>query len=431
MGRPRGAESRRLIDEQATTNIRAIIGTIVTTGSHENRGARAQMIALAALVSTGPFATNAYLPALPAARATFDASLAQAQFTVAFPMLVFAIALVVCGPASDRFGRRRVLLVGLACFIIGSAMAFAASSLTMLAFGRAVQLVGGAAGLIVTRAIVSDTYAGARAARVITALGMVSLLGHAIAPPLAGYVVLHGGWRPIFAGLCVLGALLALVVLRTLPDSRSIRPGVGVDSRNGGLRALLSSRFVTGTLTVALLYASFSAFAALAPHIMLHAYGGDAAEYGRYYIIVPVGFIAGGLLLLKLKHVAAEHAVATGFLVLTVAPVIGVGLALSGMAHPLTFFLPMAGVCFGHALVIPTVSVRAVAQVAERVGTAWGVLTFTQHFTAALVVQLTSGLQTSSPVPVLGICAVVGACMGVLHWMNSRSGISPPPALSP
>jgi DHA1 family bicyclomycin/chloramphenicol resistance-like MFS transporter len=380
------------------------------------------MAVLAALVSTGPFATNAYMPALPDVRTAFEATLAQAQVTVSLPMLVFAFALVVCGPATDRFGRRPVLLAGVACFVIGSAIAFLANSLMALALGRAVQLIGGATGLIVSRAIVSDTYAGARATRVITALGLVSLVGHAMAPLITGYVVLHGGWRPIFAGLWALGMLLGFVAWRTLPESQVQRePATETSARTGGLKALLSPGFVGGTLEIALLYASFSAFTALAPHIMVHAYGGDAAQYGRYYVVVPLGFIIGGLLLLfRLKEAAAERVIGSGLIIVTVAPAIGVICALCGVLHPFALFVPMGFLCFGHALVVPNISVRSVARVAERAGTGWGVLTFTQHFGAAAAVQLTGGLRTNSPVPVLGLCVAAGLLAAFVRWFTRR-----------
>jgi DHA1 family bicyclomycin/chloramphenicol resistance-like MFS transporter len=381
------------------------------------------MAVLAALVSTGPFATNAYMPALPDVRTAFEATLAQAQVTVSFPMLVFAFALVVCGPATDRLGRRPVLLAGLGCFIVGSAIAFAATSLMLLAVGRAIQLIGGATGLIVSRAIVSDTYVGARATRVITALGLVSLVGHALAPLITGYVVLHSGWRPIFAGLWAVGVLLGVIAWRTLPESRpQIKAQDESSARSGGLKGLLSAPFIGGTLAIALLYACFSAFAALAPHIMVHAYGGDAAQYGRYYVVVPAGFIVGGLLLLlKLKESATDRVIAAGLVVVTLAPAIGVLLAMRGVLHPLALFLPMGCVCFGHALVVPNLSVKTVARVAERVGTGWGVLTFTQHFAAAAAVQLTGGLRTNSPVPILGLCFIAGALAAFLRWTTRPS----------
>lgn len=381
----------------------------------ETRGARAQMVLLAALVSIGPFATNAYLPALPAVREAFGSTLVQAQFTVALPMLVFALALVVCGPASDRFGRKPVLLAGLGCFVTGSALALCAPSLTWLAIGRGIQLIGGAAGLIVTRAIVSDRYSGARAARAITALGMVSLVGHAIAPPLGGYIVLYAGWRPVFGLMCVLGVLLVVLTWRVVSVHRQPQSHAAEAAPPAAGGGFLSAKFIAGTLEIAFLYASFSAFAALAPHVMLHAYGGDAAEYGRYYMMVPAGFIVGGLLMLKLKRGIPERAIAAGFVILIFAPAVGLALTMFEVASPLAFFLPMAGVCFGHSLVIPTVSVRTVSQVAERAGTGWGVLTFTQHFTAALAVQITSSLPTDSPAPVLAICVAIGASCALLH----------------
>jgi Arabinose efflux permease len=392
--------------------------------------ARTHMALLAALVAIGPFATNAYLPALPAARAAFDATLAQAQATVSLPMLVFALALVVCGPASDRFGRKAVLLAGVACFVVGSAVAMAATSLRLLAAGRAIQLIGGAAGLIVTRAIISDRYSGARATRAITALGVVALVGHAIAPPLGGYVVVHAGWRPIFAGMCALGVLLGILVWAILPETAApaVQPAQRQSRAGGALTALVSTKFVTGALEVAFLYGSFAAFAALAPHIMLHAYGGDSAEYGRYYTVVPVGFIVGGLLMLKLRHAVSERTVAIGFCIVTVAPIVALALAQFGLRHPWAFFLPIACVCFGHSLVLPNVSVRTVSQVPERAGTAWGVLTFTQHFTAALAVQVTSGLPTRSPVPLLAILTAVGACIGALHWLCRGRVAAPAPS---
>ena len=118
---------------------------------------RALIVLLAAVAALGPIATNLYLPALPAVREHFDASVAEVQATFSVSLVMFAFGILAWGPFSDRYGRRAAVLGGLAIMIAGAVVSLLSQSLDGLIAGRALQAFGTATGLVTARAIVADS----------------------------------------------------------------------------------------------------------------------------------------------------------------------------------------------------------------------------------------------------------------------------------
>lgn len=192
-----------------------------TTGPH---AAMPVVLILASLLGIQPITTDLYLPALPGLTAAFGAGKPQAQLTLTALLLAFGISQLVWGPASDRWGRKPILLAGLALYsLAGVACAFAASMDALIAC-RAVQGLGMGAAVMAARAIVRDLYAPADGARVLAkglgGLGVVAVLS----APLGGLLTQAFGWRVALLALSVYGCgLAALIALRCGETLRSPR----------------------------------------------------------------------------------------------------------------------------------------------------------------------------------------------------------------
>ena len=187
---------------------------------------KALIVFIAGLFSLLAVASDLYLPALPALRRDLGASDAQAQLTLSALVVGFGVAQLAYGPFSDRFGRRPVLLAGLAVFILASIAAMLAPTIETLVGARFLQGVGACSGQVIGRAIVRDVYEPVRGARTLAQIFLVLGLAPLFGPLLGGYLAVWFGWRATFAflvlcGIAVCGGELAASG-RDEPESRSV-----------------------------------------------------------------------------------------------------------------------------------------------------------------------------------------------------------------
>ena len=188
------------------------------------------VLLLSALLGLQPITTDLYLPALPALTEGFGAPMAQAQLTLTALLLAFGLSQLIWGPLSDRFGRRPVLLLGLAAYVLASIASTLSPSITLLIVWRTVQGAAMGASVMCARAIVRDLYTPVQGARVmskgLSGLGVIACLS----APLGGLLSDLLSWRFALLALAVFGALcLALVALRfteTVPQKnpRALQP---------------------------------------------------------------------------------------------------------------------------------------------------------------------------------------------------------------
>ena len=181
---------------------------------------RSLVVTLAAVAALGPVATNLYLPALPAVREHFGASVAEVQATFSVSLVMFAFGILAWGPISDRYGRRIAVIGGLAIMVIGAIVSLASLSLGWQIAGRALQAFGAATGIVTARAIISDLYPVDQMAKVLASITMVAVLGNSLAPVAGGLITAGFGWRAIFAALVLAAAVVAVAVWTRLPETR-------------------------------------------------------------------------------------------------------------------------------------------------------------------------------------------------------------------
>ena len=155
-------------------------------------------LALASISLIGPLAVHLFLPVIPAVKAALGLSDAMAQLTFSIALFGMAFATLFYGSLSDRYGRRPVLLSGLALFLIGSALSAAAESVVPLVLGRLVQAVGAGCGITLGRAIAQDVYGRDRLVKAMAYLTMVYTIGPMISPIVGGMLIDTFGWRSVF-----------------------------------------------------------------------------------------------------------------------------------------------------------------------------------------------------------------------------------------
>ena len=373
---------------------------------------RALLILLAAVTALGPIATNLYLPALPAVREYFGASVAAVQATFTVSVVTFAFGLLAWGPIADRYGRRRAVLAGLAIMIAGALVSLAAQSLVALIVGRGLQAFGTATGMVVARAIVSDRYPVERMARALAQLTMVAVVGNSLAPVLGGFLVAGSSWRSVFLALIVTVTVIGIAAWRWLPETRphTDRPPRGREMAATAWSLVRMPMFTGCVLQSAVVYSTFLVFISLAPYVMVSALGRPTTEFGFYYLLIAVGYFFGNWSVGKfMAHHDLHWMVVVGVLITVIGALSALAFVALGLTHPLWIFVPIGLLSYGQGLALPNVTATAVSLAPQSAGVASSTIGFLQQFIGAAAVQWMGHFPTDTALPMLLFCAV--ACL--------------------
>jgi DHA1 family bicyclomycin/chloramphenicol resistance-like MFS transporter len=191
---------------------------------------RGPLLTVALIVGISPFATDLYIPGLPAIATDLDASTASVQLTLTAFLVAFAVGQLVVGPISDGVGRRRILLAGTVLFTVASVVCAISPDVTTLILARVVQGLGGAAAAVSARAMVGDAATGTLRSRLFATLAVVNSVGPVVAPLVGGLVLTLSSWRAAFVVLAALGLALTIAAARLLPETL-VRTGGGTSAR--------------------------------------------------------------------------------------------------------------------------------------------------------------------------------------------------------
>jgi DHA1 family bicyclomycin/chloramphenicol resistance-like MFS transporter len=356
-------------------------------------------------------ASTIYVPSIPAIAGAFETSIARVQLTFVGYLLAFAASTLVLGPLSDRYGRRRTILCGLALSAISSVACAISPTIDFLIAARVVQGIGACAGLVVGRAITREVWGRATAARVIAGRAIAATLMQAFAPILGGFLQGWFGWRCNFVVIGVIACVAMALVTRYVPEGRvaTVAP-----SRTGGMLAiyrtlLRTRRFLSYAFTAAGSHSGFHIFAAGAPAVLIVGFGIRPEDYGFYASLPPMGFLVGSFLSNRLtRRLGVDGLITIGCTVLIPTASIMVTLALLSVASPYAVIGPMILICCASGLITPNATAGSLGVNAGMVGTASGLGSFMQMTGAAGATALLSLGPSGSPLMLASIIALVG-----------------------
>lgn len=375
---------------------------------------RPPFLILVAVSAIGPLALNIFMPSMPGLQATFGVPYGTVQLTLTLYLIGLAVCQLFYGPLSDRYGRRPLLLAGLALFVIASIASALATSIETLIAARLVQALGGAAGIVLSRAIVRDLYQGEKAASVLGYITMAWVLAPMIAPAIGGYLDQLWGFRSSFLVLALIGALTWIIAWFSLHETNFNRRSDGRLWQSAHYGRIFASRQFRGYATsLAFASAVFFTFLAFAPFLTVNIMGRSAVEYGLWFILVSLGYMVGNFLSGRYSEVVGnDRMVLFGNLMTLLGAGLSLILALSGLLTPLALFAPMLLCALGNGLTIPNGTIRAISVDPLLVGTAAGLLGFLQMGVSAVISQGVGSLQDQSYMIgywALAICALLGA----------------------
>ncbi|WP_309645248.1 multidrug effflux MFS transporter [Phenylobacterium sp.] len=252
------------------------------------------VILLGALTAFAPMSIDMYLPSLPAIGQSLGASAGQTQATVAAFIAGMAIGQFLYGPASDRFGRRPPILVGVSIFIAASVACALATSPEMLLASRFVQGLGGCAGGVVARAVVRDKFNHTETARMLSLLTLIMGLAPVLAPLLGGVLLTLGGWRWNFWVLAMFGLACGAAAMFRLQESRSAETAAQAASENPfqAYAALFRQpRLVGYALAGGLNGATLFTYISTSPELLIGTFGITPSAFGWVFGANAVGII--------------------------------------------------------------------------------------------------------------------------------------------
>lgn len=368
------------------------------------------MLLLAACSALGPISTLMLIPALPAIRDEFSATTAATQAVISVFLFTFAAGIPLSGPLSDRYGRRPLVLGGLALFLVGSILAIFAPTMEWLVIARVIQAAGCAANTTVARAVLGDIFKDWRLAQALANLTLVMMIGTSASPYLGGLLVEKANWHALFWVLSLLAAVIGVAALRSLPETRVMHPGSMTLSQVGraSVDVLRNRIFVGCAIDAGVIYALYLGFIAVAPYILSDMLGTPATDFGLYILFLSVGYFLGNLYVSRLRdRTNLERVARFGTLLQAGSACTALVFVLLGYTHPIFWFGPMLPLAFAQGLALPHVTATAVRLSPSYVGVASGLIGFSQQAMAALAVQAMGFVPTDTPVPVIAFCAVL------------------------
>jgi DHA1 family bicyclomycin/chloramphenicol resistance-like MFS transporter len=373
---------------------------------------------LMTMTAVGSMSLNILVPAVPRLAEALSSSKETIQLTISLYMAGLAIAQLLSGPLSDRFGRRPVILVGFALSTCASLGAIAMSNAPGLIGMRFLQALGGATGVAIGRAIIRDLFSRERSAQMIGMIASATALAPMVAPLVGGLLDSTFGWESIFVFTATACFCVLIWTWWTLPETRRVSlDDVEHKGIVSNLKFLFSNtRFIGYILNAALGCGAFFVYVGAGPHVIITMMARSPTEYGVWFIPTACGYIVGNFITSRLSirfgidamifwgNVVNIVSGAAGFLLLPFFDTLG----------PLVIVAPATLMGVANGIILPNSIAGAVSTRPQAAGTASGLTGCTQMTFGALTTQfagqIIAGTHSVAPALVTMLVTAI-ACM--------------------
>ncbi|ANC80130.1 multidrug effflux MFS transporter [Pseudomonas putida] len=381
------------------------------------------VLILGALSAFGPLAIDFYLPAFPAMAQAFATDEKHVQATLAAYFLGLSIGQLAYGPVADRFGRRKPLMFGVTLFTLASLACAYAPNLDTLVVARFIQALGGCAGMVLSRAIVSDKCDPVASAKVFSQLMLVMGLAPILAPMLGGVLVNLAGWQSIFLALSLFSAGCLLAVSLGLPES--LPEHIPRQPLSGALRQylrLLADRVFLGhALTGGIAIAGMFAYIAGSPFVFIKLYGVPAEHYGWLFGTNAAGFILVAQVNARLlAKRGPAFLLGRAVWLYLVAGLVLLGVAALRPAQLWPLLVPLFICIASLGCIIPNASACAMSGQGARAGSASALMGCVQFSVAAGAAALVGLLHDGSAAPMAIVISLCGALVVSVALLTRR-----------
>jgi DHA1 family bicyclomycin/chloramphenicol resistance-like MFS transporter len=387
------------------------------------------LLLLVAMTGVAPISLYMLVPALPLLVTTFGSDISIAQMTVSLYMVGLACSQLIMGPLSDKYGRRPVLLAGLTLMVLASIYSIFAQTLPHLIFARFLQALGGATGMVMSRAIIRDLYPRERVGAMISLVVGVMMIAQMLSPLTGGLIEVSFHWHVILYVITMMAIGVTILIAVALPETWRARPS---PAGGGGfvrdLRSLSTSRAFIGFVLCQVLASSIIfTFAGGAPYVVVLQEHRSSAEYGAWFASTGLAYLLGNLCCVRFapRH-SLEKLIWIGLALQFAGATLNVLWGITGFNQlPIWLFLTQMIVMFGNAFVMSNSAAGALSVRPEAAGSASGMMGFLQMGFGSLCSQFGAWLgghfMTTVPLN-SAVLLLSAACASTMIFLVPRGG---------
>ena len=404
----------------------------VADAADSRRGSTRLIVVLGALSAFGPITTDLYLPSLPQAATALHASQAGIQLSLTTCLIVLALGQLLAGPLSDRWGRRRPMIAGMVVFTVASALCAVAPTVALLDAARLLQGLAGAAGIVISFAIVRDSWSGTRGARAFSILLGVSGAAPVVAPVAGAQLLRVIDWRGLFWVLAVLGLVFVVIAIVGVPET--LPPQV---RHRGELTATFATlrrvavvpEFAGFALAGALSFAAMFAYISASSFVFQTLFALSPQVFGLVFAANGIGIVLANALNVRLLRRRPPRRVLDLGLAGVCAGAIAVLIVALAHGGPVAIEIPLFVMVSSIGLTMPNAAALALERFGDVSGSASALVGCTQFVLGAIVAPLVGlGGRSAGPMGVVTVTVAVLAVFaraGLVSYGNRAAAGSP------
>jgi MFS transporter, DHA1 family, multidrug resistance protein len=377
-------------------------------------------VLLAVLGMLGPFSIDTYIPAFTGMARSLGATPVEMQQTLSAYLFGFAFMNLFHGALADSFGRRPVVLWGIAMFTLASAGCALSQTVEQLVFFRALQGLSTGAGIVVSRAVIRDMYPPAQAQKVMSQVTIYFGVAPALAPIVGGWLFVHLGWHSIFWFLTGVGAVLWVTNVRFLPETLAVEARQPFEVKHlmrGYWQLGSSARFLLLALASGVPFNGMFLYVLSAPEFLGHHLQLQPTQFFWFFVLTIAGIMSGAWLSGRLAgKVPPKRQIRHGFVIMFGTSLINLAANLLFPVHVAWTLLPIALFAFGWALMVPVVTLLVLDLHPDRRGMASSLQAFIGSSANGLVAGVIAPLVMHSTVG-LAAASLSMMCIGLVAWV--------------
>lgn len=373
------------------------------------------LLILMLMSTAGLIGSDIYLPVLPDIANALQQDQVAMQLTLGIYLLGLSVGQLVYGPLIDRYGRKKLLIIGMLIYFVASIFCAFSFSYTQMLITRFVQALGACSGLIIGRAIVGDLFDSKEAGKIFSTIFPFVGMSPAISPIIGGFIGYYLGWQATFVFVSVFALAVIILVTNYLPETLAInnrQPLRFLKILSAYPRLFFNKKFIAYVSAPCTAYIAYFAYIAQSPFIFYdHGFGERAI--GSFYVTLSLTYVAGNLFGKKLlNYFSLDRVLQFGYIIFNLG---GALLLISGLAH-FPLFVMVASISiltFGNGFLIPLGTAGVISSFSQSGGYASGLLGFLQLGLAALSAALVGRISQNSI-----------ACLGVYIFITTLLGMT-------